>query len=284
MSKNTTIQTSITNRTPNTERFFNDISKEDILTPQEEVELVNKIKEGDQKALDRLVKCNLKFVVSIAKQFQNRGLPLDDLINEGGLGLVKAAKRFDHTRGFKFISYAVFWIKQSILAAIYQDSRMVRIPSSQILKLNKFRELYISTEQRLEREPTEYDLEIDFKSYEFFLNVTKPISLDAPINDDETSTRLDIIPCNSDPLDKHMEHNFLRNDLEMAMKCLTEKEKRIIKLSVGYGEGNEHGVPMSNVEIAYLENVSGEAIRVIKKNALKKLAKKKHLLQLEYLN
>jgi RNA polymerase primary sigma factor len=269
------ITKSITNReSQSLEKYLQEIGKVDLLTPEEEVDLAKKIKEGDQEALERLTKANLRFVVSVAKQYQNQGLSLSDLINEGNLGLIKAAQRFDETRGFKFISYAVWWIRQSILQALAEQSRIVRLPLNKVGSLNKINRAFSELEQEFEREPSPEELaellEIPTEEVETTLGVAaRHVSMDAPFIDGEDNSLLDVLENNSTPdTDSALEYkDSLRREIERSLSTLTERQCDVIKLY--FGIGIEH--PMSLEDIGDKFGLTRERVRQIKDKAINKL-------------
>ncbi|WP_396634413.1 RNA polymerase sigma factor RpoD/SigA [Maribacter sp. R86514] len=267
----------ITNRdTKSLEKYFQEISKIDLITAEEEVELARRIREGDQVALTTLVNANLRFVVSTAKQYQGSGLRLSDLINEGNIGLVKAAKRFDETRGFKFISYAVWWIRQSILQSISEQSRMVRIPLNKIGEISKINKVFSTLEQSLQRPPstTEIARELDMSSTQVKLalkNSGKHLSMDAPFQEGESSNLYDVVS-NKDANrpDANMMMDSLKTDLDQALNTLPNRESEIIKLYYGLGERS----PKSLSEIGELFDLTRERVRQIREKAVRKLRNK----------
>ena len=274
---------SITNRDiKSLDKYLQDICSEELLTPEEEVQLAQRIKNGDQEALDRLTKANLRFVVSVAKQYQNQGLSLPDLINEGNVGLIKAAKRFDETRGFKFISYAVWWIRQSILQAIAENSRIVRLPSNQLGALNKLKKEISRLEQELERPPSEEELadmlDIPEEKIKSILGISgRHISIDAPLVADEDVNFVDVLP-NEDtpPTDSALMQESLSQEIERSLATLTEYEREVIKMYFGIGLPH----PLSLDEIAMKFNLTRERVRQIKEKGIKRLkssSKSKHL-------
>ncbi len=269
------ITKSITNReSQSLEKYLQEIGKVDLLTPEEEVDLAKKIKEGDQDALERLTKANLRFVVSVAKQYQNQGLSLSDLINEGNLGLIKAAQRFDETRGFKFISYAVWWIRQSILQALAEQSRIVRLPLNKVGSLNKINRAFSELEQEYEREPSSDELaellEISADEVETTLGVAaRHVSMDAPFVDGEDNSLLDVLENAGTPgTDSKLEYaESLRREIERSLNTLTERQCDVIKLY--FGIGIEH--PMSLEDIGDRFGLTRERVRQIKDKAINKL-------------
>lgn len=269
------ITKSITNReSQSLEKYLQEIGKVDLLTPEEEVDLAKRIKEGDQEALERLTKANLRFVVSVAKQYQNQGLSLSDLINEGNLGLIKAAQRFDETRGFKFISYAVWWIRQSILQALAEQSRIVRLPLNKVGSLNKINRAFSELEQEFEREPSSSELaellEIPTEEVETTLGVAaRHVSMDAPFVDGEDNSLLDVLENSATPgTDKSLEYSAsLRTEIERSLGTLTERQCDVIKLY--FGIASEH--PMSLEDIGEKFGLTRERVRQIKDKAINKL-------------
>lgn len=269
------ITKSITNReSQSLEKYLQEIGKVDLITPEEEVQLAIRIKQGDQRALEKLTKANLRFVVSVAKQYQNQGLSLSDLINEGNLGLIKAAQRFDETRGFKFISYAVWWIRQSILQALAEQSRIVRLPLNKVGLSNKISKAYSQLEQEYEREPSTEELaellEIGTEEVETTLGVAaRHVSVDAPFVDSEDNTLLDILENpNSDSADADLYHSeSLRCEIERSLSTLTDRQRDVIKLYFGIGVAN----PMSLEDIGEKFSLTRERVRQIKDKAITKL-------------
>ena len=274
---------SITNRDiKSLDKYLQDICSEELLTPEQEVQLAQRIKQGDQAALERLTKANLRFVVSVAKQYQNQGLSLPDLINEGNVGLIKAAKRFDETRGFKFISYAVWWIRQSILQAIAENSRIVRLPSNQLGALNKLKKEISKLEQQLERPPSEEELaemlDIPEDKIKAIMGISgRHVSIDAPLASDEDVNFVDVLP-NEDtpPTDDKLMQESLSQEIERSLSTLTEYEREVIKMYFGIGIPH----PLSLDEIAMKFNLTRERVRQIKEKGIKRLkssSKSKHL-------
>ncbi len=269
------ITKSITNReSQSLEKYLQEIGKVDLLTPEEEVTLAKQIKEGDQEALEKLTKANLRFVVSVAKQYQNQGLSLSDLINEGNLGLIKAAQRFDETRGFKFISYAVWWIRQSILQALAEQSRIVRLPLNKVGSLNKINRAFSELEQEFEREPSPEELaellDIATEEVETTLGVAaRHVSMDAPFVDGEDNSLLDVLENGNTPkTDTALEYSeSLRREIERSLNTLTERQCDVIKLY--FGIGVEH--PMSLEDIGEKFGLTRERVRQIKDKAINKL-------------
>jgi RNA polymerase primary sigma factor len=269
------ITKSITNReSQSLEKYLQEIGKVDLLTPEEEVDLAKRIKQGDQIALEKLTKANLRFVVSVAKQYQNQGLSLSDLINEGNLGLIKAAQRFDETRGFKFISYAVWWIRQSILQALAEQSRIVRLPLNKVGSLNKINKAFSALEQTFEREPSPEELaellEISTDEVETTLGVAaRHVSMDAPFVEGEDNSLLDVLENNTMPgTDSHLEYaDSLRREIERSLGTLTDRQADVIKLY--FGIGVEH--PMSLEDIGDKFGLTRERVRQIKDKAINKL-------------
>jgi RNA polymerase primary sigma factor len=269
------ITKSITNReSQSLEKYLQEIGKVDLLTPEEEVELAKRIKQGDQVALERLTKANLRFVVSVAKQYQNQGLSLSDLINEGNLGLIKAAQRFDETRGFKFISYAVWWIRQSILQALAEQSRIVRLPLNKVGSLNKINKAFSELEQEFEREPSAEELatilEITTEEVETTLGVAaRHVSMDAPFVEGEDNSLLDVLENSTTPsTDAGLEYlESLRREIDRSLATLTDRQADVVKLY--FGIGVEH--PMSLEDIGDRFGLTRERVRQIKDKAINKL-------------
>jgi len=269
------ITKSITNReSQSLEKYLQEIGKVELITPEEEVKLAIKIKQGDQKALDKLTKANLRFVVSVAKQYQNQGLTLPDLINEGNLGLIKAAQRFDETRGFKFISYAVWWIRQSILQALAEQSRIVRLPLNKVGLTNRIQKAYSLLEQQFEREPSPEELaevlELDIDEVSSTLGIGgRHVSVDTPLSEGEDNTLLDVMENpNADRAEVNIEHNeSLKMDIDRSLKTLTERQKEVICFF--FGIGVDH--PMSLEDIGDRFSLTRERVRQIKDKAITKL-------------
>jgi RNA polymerase primary sigma factor len=269
------ITKSITNReSQSLEKYLQEIGKVDLLTPEEEVELAKRIKQGDQEALEKLTKANLRFVVSVAKQYQNQGLSLSDLINEGNLGLIKAAQRFDETRGFKFISYAVWWIRQSILQALAEQSRIVRLPLNKVGSLNKINKAFSELEQEYEREPSADELaeqlDLPTEEIETTLGVAaRHVSMDAPFVEGEDNSLLDVLQNNSMPdTDAKLEYiESLRTEIERSLSTLSDRQSDVVKLF--FGIGVEH--PLSLEDIGDKFGLTRERVRQIKDKAINKL-------------
>ena len=268
------IAPSITNREGEAlERYLQDIGKAEMISPEEEVELSMKIQRGDQMALSRLVKANLRFVVSVAKQYQSKGLGLIDIINEGNVGLIKAAQRFDHTRGFKFISYAVWWIRQSILQAITEKSRLVRLPSNQeglMSKVKRFRNHFMQENQR-EPNAQEIAIALDIEEEKVMLildTAIRPISMDAPISENDDTAIIDLITSNDtkEATDSELESESLSTQLSIALAQLPEREQNILKMSFGIA-----GPERTLDEIAGRIGLSKERVRQLKEKAIKTL-------------
>jgi len=255
------------------DKYLHEISKEDLLSAEEEVELARRIKDDDEEALEKLIKANLRFVVSVAKQYQNQGLSLPDLINEGNLGLIKAAKRFDETRGFKFISYAVWWIRQSILQALAEQARIVRLPLNKIGSINKINKVLTELEQKHEREPSLQEISRVLKLApeqikEALRHTNKPLSMDAPLNEEDEDSMYDVMESDENPPpDENLMNESLNREIERALSSLTERESNIIKLY--YGLGNKH--PFTLEEIGEKINLTRERVRQIKEKAIKRL-------------
>lgn len=268
------ISKSITNRqTASLDKYLQDIGREELITAEEEVLLAQKIKSGDQRALDRLTKANLRFVVSVAKQYQNQGLSLPDLINEGNLGLIKAAQRFDETRGFKFISYAVWWIRQSILQALAEQSRIVRLPLNQVGSLNRISKETALLEQKFERPPTEDELaeslELpDYKIKNSMRMHSKHVSLDAPLMEGEDSSMLDVMFNEDEPTtDEYLMNESLGKEIQRSLSTLSNKERDVINLY--YGIGQNHSWTLDEIGIKY--GLTRERVRQIKEKAIRRL-------------
>jgi RNA polymerase primary sigma factor len=267
------INKSITNRSSAAlDKYLVEIGREELISTDEEVELAQRIHKGDQEALDRLTRANLRFVVSVAKQYQNQGLALNDLIDEGNLGLIKAAQKFDETRGFKFISYAVWWIRQSILQAISEQSRIVRMPLNQVGFQSKLSKAIVSFEQEFERRPSAQELadilETDLTKVQDALGTNgKKVSVDAPFQDDDSNCLIDVMQDESAPgTDNSMERESLSSDLEAALAVLNERERTVLKMLFGIGR-NE----MTAEEVANNMSLTRERVRQIKERALRRL-------------
>ena len=269
------ITKSITNReSQSLEKYLQEIGKVELITPEEEVKLAIRIKQGDHKALDKLTKANLRFVVSVAKQYQNQGLTLPDLINEGNLGLIKAAQRFDETRGFKFISYAVWWIRQSILQALAEQSRIVRLPLNKVGLTNRIQKAYSLLEQQFEREPSPEELaevlELDIDEVSSTLGIGgRHISVDTPLSEGEDNTLIDVMENpNADRAEVNLEYNeSLKLDIDRSLRTLTERQKEVICFF--FGIGVDH--PMSLEDIGDRFSLTRERVRQIKDKAITKL-------------
>jgi RNA polymerase primary sigma factor len=271
------ITKSITNRESEAlEKYLAEISKEELISIEEEVELAQQIRKGNRKALERMTKANLRFVVSVAKQYQNQGLSLPDLINEGNLGLIKAAEKFDETRGFKFISYAVWWIRQAILQAIAEQSRIVRLPLNQVSSVNKINRILNKFEQENERRPSigEISEEINLpeeKIGEAINANTRHISMDAPFTDGEEGSLLDVIPNESSPTaDSQLVHESLREEVNRALNTLNDRERDIVEAFYGI-----NGPELTLEEIATKFGLTRERVRQIKEKAIRRLREKK---------
>jgi RNA polymerase primary sigma factor len=268
------ISKSITNReTASLDKYLQDISKEEMITPEEEVQLAQRIKAGDNAALEKLTKANLRFVVSVAKQYQNQGLSLPDLINEGNVGLIKAARRFDETRGFKFISYAVWWIRQSILQALAEQARIVRLPQNQLGSLNRIKKESSKLEQKFERNPS-FDeladaLDIPKDKIVEILSITnRYVSMDAPINQDEENNLIDVyVPEDGPNTDSTLMKESLAKEIHRSLSTLTEKERDILILF--YGIGMSHGLTLDEIGAKF--NLTRERVRQIKEKAVRRL-------------
>jgi len=255
------------------DKYLQDIGKEDMITADQEVELARKIRTGDQKALERLVNANLRFVVSVAKQYQNQGLSLPDLINEGNLGLIKAARRFDETRGFKFISYAVWWIRQSILQALAEQSRIIRLPLNQVGSLNKVRKASSRLEQEYERQPSTDEIaeKLDLPEHKIdsVLKIsTRYISTDAPLKEDEDMMFLDsYIPDDAMDTDEPLMQESLGREIQRSLATLSEKEREV--LNMYYGIGMSHGYTLEEIGAKF--DLTRERVRQIKEKAIRRL-------------
>lgn len=267
------INKSITNRSSAAlDKYLVEIGREELISTDEEVELAQRIHKGDREALDRLTRANLRFVVSVAKQYQNQGLALNDLIDEGNLGLIKAAQKFDETRGFKFISYAVWWIRQSILQAISEQSRIVRMPLNQVGFQSKLTKAIVSFEQEFERRPSASELaellDADVNKVQDALGSNgKKVSVDAPFQDDDSNCLIDIMTDDSAPgTDSKMDKESLSSDLEAALAALSERERQVLKMLFGIGR-NE----MTAEEVANSLSLTRERVRQIKERALRRL-------------
>jgi len=264
----------VTNReTPSLDKYLHEIGKVELISAEDEVELACRIQNGDIKALDKLIRANLRFVVSVSKQYQNQGLSLPDLINEGNLGLIKAAQRFDETRGFKFISYAVWWIRQSILQALAEQARIVRLPLNKIGSINKINKTFADLEQKYEREPSVQEiaevLEMapdDVK--EALKSAGRHVSMDAPITQDEETTLYDVILSKDSPSpDKSLLTDSLRKEIERVLSTLTYREANIIRLYFGLNGKHPHTLE----EIGEEFSLTRERVRQIKEKAIKRL-------------
>jgi len=266
----------VTNReSKSLDKYLQDISKIDLITAEEEVELAQKIKRSDQRALEKLVNANLRFVVSVAKQYQNQGLTLPDLINEGNFGLVKAAHRFDETRGFKFISYAVWWIRQSILQALAEQSRVVRLPLNKIGSINKINKTFSYLEQAHERPPSAEEIaeELGLSVSEVkqsLKNAGKHISMDAPFAEGEDSNLYDVISASETPMpDSELVKESIREEIGRVLETLSEREADVVKLYYGIGQSST----MTLDEIGNTFDLTRERVRQIREKAIRKLRK-----------
>jgi RNA polymerase primary sigma factor len=268
------ISKSITNReTASLDKYLSDIGKEELISADEEVMLAQRIKMGDQVALEKLCKANLRFVVSVAKQYQNQGLSLPDLINEGNVGLIKAARRFDETRGFKFISYAVWWIRQSILQALAEQARIVRLPLNQVGSLSKMSKASIKLEQRFERLPSVDELAAELeipeqKVAETLRMSARIVSMDAPIDQDEETKLVDVFVNEDTPgTDETLIRESLAREVQRSLSTLTEKEREIINMF--YGIGYPHSYTLEEIGSAF--DLTRERVRQIKEKAIRRL-------------
>ena len=264
----------VTNReTASLDKYLQEIGKVDLITAEEEVELAQRIKKGDQFALEILTKANLRFVVSVAKQYQNQGLTLPDLINEGNLGLIKAAQRFDETRGFKFISYAVWWIRQSILQALAEQSRIVRLPLNQVGSLNKINKAFSKLEQEFERPPSSDELasalDLTEEKVKDTMKVSgRHVSVDAPFVDGEDNSLLDVMVNNDSPkADLELMRESLQREIERSLATLSDREKDVVMLF--FGIGKQHGLTLE--EIGSKFDLTRERVRQIKEKAIRRL-------------
>lgn len=268
------ITKSITNReSASLDKYLQEIGREELITAEEEVILAVKIRVGDQVALEKLTKSNLRFVVSVAKQYQNQGLSLPDLINEGNLGLIKAAKRFDETRGFKFISYAVWWIRQSILQALAEQSRIVRLPLNQVGSLNKINKAYSRLEQQFEREPSAEELsdilELPQDKIADTMRVSgRHVSMDAPFVNGEENSLLDVLVNHDSPrADNELMNESLQREIERSLCTLTERERDVVRLF--FGIGINHGLTLEEIGAKF--DLTRERVRQIKEKAIRRL-------------
>jgi RNA polymerase primary sigma factor len=268
------ITKSITNReSASLDKYLQEIGREELITADEEVILAKKIRDGDQVALEKLTKSNLRFVVSVAKQYQNQGLSLPDLINEGNLGLIKAAKRFDETRGFKFISYAVWWIRQSILQALAEQSRIVRLPLNQVGSLNKINKAYSRLEQQFEREPSAEELseilELPQDKVADTMRVSgRHVSMDAPFVNGEENSLLDVLVNHDSPrADNELMNESLQREIERSLSTLTERERDVVRLF--FGIGINHGLTLEEIGAKF--DLTRERVRQIKEKAIRRL-------------
>jgi len=268
------ITKSITNReSASLDKYLQEIGREELITADEEVKLAQRIKQGDQTALERLTRANLRFVVSVAKQYQNQGLSLPDLINEGNLGLIKAAQRFDETRGFKFISYAVWWIRQSILQALAEQSRIVRLPLNQVGSLNKINKAFSKLEQKFEREPSAEELagllDISEDKVTDTMKVSgRHISMDAPLIQGEDSSLLDVLINTDSPrADTLLLNQSLQKEIDRSLSTLTERERDVVRLF--FGIGMNHGLTLEEIGAKF--DLTRERVRQIKEKAIRRL-------------
>lgn len=268
------ITKSITNReSQSLDKYLQEISKETLITAEEEVLLAQRIKEGDQIALEKLIKSNLRFVISVAKQYQNQGLTLPDLINEGNLGLIKAAQRFDETRGFKFISYAVWWIRQSILQALAEQSRIVRLPLNQVGSLNKLNKTFSRLEQQYERAPSEHELAEELEVTNTKVTDTlrvggRHVSVDAPFQEGEDNSLLDVLINSDSPTaDTELMIESLQREIKRSLSTLSEREREVIILF--FGIGMKHGLTLEEIGTKF--DLTRERVRQIKEKAIRRL-------------
>ncbi len=270
------ISKQVTNReTASLDKYLQEIGKVDLITADEEVELARKIRAGDQSALEKLTKANLRFVVSVSKQYQNQGLSLPDLINEGNLGLIKAAQRFDETRGFKFISYAVWWIRQSILQALAEQSRIVRLPLNKIGSINKINKTFSKLEQEYEREPSPAEIAVmleisEQEVKESMKNTGRHVSMDAPLTtgDDNAGSMYDVMQADDSPSPENgLLNESLRREIERALHTLTSREADVVRLY--FGLSGEHAMTLE--EIGEKFDLTRERVRQIKEKAIRRL-------------
>jgi len=268
------ITKSITNReSQSLDKYLQEISKENLITAEEEVELAQRIKEGDDIALEKLIKSNLRFVISVAKQYQNQGLTLPDLINEGNLGLIKAAQRFDETRGFKFISYAVWWIRQSILQALAEQSRIVRLPLNQVGSLNKLNKTFSRLEQKYERAPSEHELADELevttgKVVDTMRVGGRHVSVDAPFQEGEDNSLLDVLSNPDSPkADTELMLESLQEEIKRSLSTLSEREREVVILF--FGIGMKHGLTLEEIGTKF--DLTRERVRQIKEKAIRRL-------------
>lgn len=270
--KRITITTSITDRNFITDKYFNDVSSIPMVNQEKEIELASKIKKGDKQAEQELIKANLRFVISCAKIYQNRGLTLEDLISEGNLGLIKAAQRFDETKGFKFISYAVGWIRQSITDAIYNYGKIVRLPQNKVLQQNKLRNILTKKIQEgngvICPEEIMEEMDITRETFDILMQNINSISLDSPINSDSDRTFIEVISNDDCQFEQLIDSISANKQLNMSFSCLDELEKKVIMLYYGLEEPNKQ---LSYREVGEFVNLTGERVRQIKDKALKKL-------------
>jgi RNA polymerase primary sigma factor len=264
----------VTNRdTPSLDKYLQEIGRVDLISPEEEVSLARRIKSGDREALKKLINANLRFVVSVAKQYQNQGMSLPDLINEGNLGLMKAAQRFDETRGFKFISYAVWWIRQAILQGLAEQARIVRLPVNKIGSINRINRAFARLEQEFEREPNAQEiaeiLEMVPEDVKDALKTNgRTLSMDAPISSEEDNTMYDVIQSNEAPSpDRNLINESLSYEIERALSTLSSREAKVLKLY--FGLGMKH--PFTLEEIGEELSLTRERVRQIKEKAIKRI-------------
>jgi RNA polymerase primary sigma factor len=264
----------VTNRdTPSLDKYLQEIGRVDLISPEDEVILARKIKSGDAEALGRLVKANLRFVVSVAKQYQNQGMSLPDLINEGNLGLMKAAQRFDETRGFKFISYAVWWIRQAILQSLAEQARIVRLPVNKIGSINRINRAFSRLEQEYEREPSSQEIAELLEMFpedvkEALKTNGRTVSMDAPISSEEDNTMYDVLQSNDTPSpDRNLINESLAYEIERALSTLSQRESKVLKLY--FGLGMKH--PFTLEEIGEELSLTRERVRQIKEKAIKRI-------------
>ncbi len=263
------------------DKYLQEVSKIELLTPKEEVELAYKVSKGDDNALNKLVRANLRFVISVAKQYQNQGLSLSDLIDEGNIGLIKAARRFDETRGFKFISYAVWWIRQSILQALAEQSNIVRIPANKVNIINKINKTYLKLEQQYKRMPTTEEIakELDLNSKDLSTlmgNAMTHISMDSPISDDNDSSLYDVLATKEhETIDQNLIKESLQQEIERVLSTLTPMEAEIIRLLYGLAGKRPHTL----YEVGNKYNITKERVRQIKISVIDTIKTRSHILR-----
>lgn len=267
------IQQSVTDRSGSIDRYMREVNSLPMISPDEETELAYRVRNGDDRAFQKLVEANLRFVISVAKQYQGHNMELSDLVNEGNIGLMKAVSRFDPSRGFKFISYAVWWIRQSIMQAVGENGRMVRLPLNQVSAISKIRKASAAFLQENEREPTESELSAmtelpEFKVIESIYSAGSHMSYDKPLGDDSEGTMLDIMPDEGHRADESVDMESLRTDIEHVLRTLTTRERDIIKLAFGLGCQE-----LTLEEIGVRYDLTRERVRQVKEKAIRKLSR-----------